>query len=126
MVYAKNKYEENTVKSWGPLLYKSIQFGPFQHFISNMSRPMSIVVTVGTTRTPFPELFEWVETHCQQHTVFVQHGPYNPPRRHLTSYVEFLPHAQLLEKMKAADIIIAHGGIHALPTVANTHPCFHV
>ena len=85
-----------------------------------MSRPMSIVVTVGTTRTPFPELFEWVETHCQQHTVFVQHGPYNPPQRHLTSYVEFLPHAELLEKMKAADIIIAHGGIHTLPTAATT------
>jgi UDP-N-acetylglucosamine transferase subunit ALG13 len=77
----------------------------------HMPRPLSIVVTVGTTNIPFPELITWAERHCQEHSVFVQHGSYNPPKRNLTAYANFLPYVEMVEKLKSADIIIAHAGI---------------
>ena len=72
----------------------------------------SVLVTVGSDHHPFDRLVgavdRWLDETAEELVVVVQHGTARPPRhgeRH-----DYLPHDQLLELLRATDIVVTQGG----------------
>lgn len=70
-----------------------------------------VLVTVGTDHHPFDRMVAWSERWAANHPdveVIVQHGASRRPTT-LTGY-ERIPHQELTELMRRADVVVAHGG----------------
>lgn len=73
---------------------------------------VSIVVSVGTDHHPFDRLVDWVERWMTESAVevdlFVQHGSSRAPRR--GEGVDMMSHDEMLDRYRAADIVITQVG----------------
>ncbi|NNE97343.1 MAG: glycosyl transferase family 28 [Acidimicrobiales bacterium] len=72
---------------------------------------VSVLVSVGTDKHPFDRLVGWVDRWAAAHpdvSVFVQHGTSDAPR--IAQAAALIPHADLLDMIAAADVVISHGG----------------
>src|SRR5215468_8253051 len=69
---------------------------------------MNVLVTVGMGAWPFDRLIRAIIPLCAVHRVFVQTGTSRiaPPCPH----APFLPYADLIERIRAADVVITHAG----------------
>lgn len=71
----------------------------------------TVLVTVGTDHHPFNRMVDWSESWASDHPgveVIVQYGASRPPVS-LTGY-ERIPHQDLTELMRRADVVVTHGG----------------
>jgi len=69
---------------------------------------MDILVTVGMSTWPFDRLIKAIIPLCAEHHVFAQTGTSKvvPPCPH----APFVPYAELIERIRAADVVITHAG----------------
>src|ERR1700744_549336 len=69
---------------------------------------MEILVTVGMSPWPFDRLIRAIKPLCAEHHVFAQTGTSRivPPCPH----APFVPHAELIERIRTADVVITHAG----------------
>src|SRR5215470_12638431 len=69
---------------------------------------MNVLVTVGMGAWPFDRLIRAIIPLCAEHRVFAQTGTSKivPPCPH----APFLPYADLIERIRAADVVITHAG----------------
>ncbi|RBP14142.1 methyltransferase family protein [Roseiarcus fermentans] len=69
---------------------------------------MKILVTVGMSEWPFDRLIEAIAPLCAEHDVFAQTGTSKraPPCAHSP----FIPYPEMIERIRAADIVITHAG----------------
>jgi SAM-dependent methyltransferase/UDP-N-acetylglucosamine transferase subunit ALG13 len=69
---------------------------------------MEILVTVGMSAWPFDRLIRAILPLCAEHHVFAQTGTSKiiPPCPH----APFVPYAELVERIRAADVVITHAG----------------
>ena len=69
---------------------------------------MDVLVTVGMGPWPFDRLIRAIIPLCVEHRVFVQTGTSKivPPCPH----APFIPYAELIERIRAADVVITHAG----------------
>jgi UDP-N-acetylglucosamine transferase subunit ALG13 len=71
-----------------------------------------VVVSVGTDSHPFPRLMDWshrLALALPGLTVLVQHGASNPPPAPALA-VDYLPHVELQDAMRAARAVVLQGG----------------
>jgi UDP-N-acetylglucosamine transferase subunit ALG13 len=94
---------------------------------------LSIVVSVGTDHHRFDRLIDWTENWIAGSRfdvdLFVQHGASRVPR--IGGGAQLLPRAEMLERYRAADIVVTQGGpggifdvasVGKLPIVVPRHP----
>src|SRR5918992_49489 len=69
---------------------------------------MNILVTVGMSAWPFDRLIGAIAPLCREHCVFAQVGTSKviPP----CPYAPFIAYPELIERIRAADIVITHAG----------------
>jgi SAM-dependent methyltransferase/UDP-N-acetylglucosamine transferase subunit ALG13 len=69
---------------------------------------MNVLVTVGMGAWPFDRLIRAIIPLCAEHRVFAQTGTSKivPP----CPYAPFLPYADMIERIRAADVVITHAG----------------
>jgi SAM-dependent methyltransferase/UDP-N-acetylglucosamine transferase subunit ALG13 len=69
---------------------------------------MNVLVTVGMSRWPFDRLIRAITPLCAEHRVFAQIGTSKvvPPCEN----APFIPYAELIERIHAADVVITHAG----------------
>lgn len=75
------------------------------------SRTPRVVVSVGTDKHPFDRLIGWVEHWVVDHRdvgVFIQYGTSAAPA--LTPGATQTHHADLVDMIASADVVISHGG----------------
>ena len=80
-----------------------------------------LVASLGTDTHPFQRLVDWLDAMAVAHPdaeVVVQHGHSAAPVVALGH--DFLPHADLLELMHAANVVVSHGGPG---TIMDAHRC---
>ena len=73
--------------------------------------PFTVFVTVGTDHHPFGRLVSWSDSWAEAHpacTVVVQYGTAPAPRAATGHAV--LSHTQMLDHMRAADVVVTQGG----------------
>jgi len=94
---------------------------------------LSIVVSVGTDHHRFDRLIDWTENWISGSPfdvdLFVQHGSSRAPR--IGTGAPLLPRTEMLERYRAADIVVTQGGpggifdvasVGKLPIVVPRHP----
>ena len=75
-----------------------------------------ILVTVGTSETPFDRLLEAFDMDDRpDEEVIVQHGP-SSVRPRGTSCVDFLPYDQLVDTIRRARLVVTHAGVGSIMT----------
>jgi UDP-N-acetylglucosamine transferase subunit ALG13 len=80
----------------------------------------TIVVSLGTDHHPFPRLIEWAERYVAEHPgidLFVQHG-YTPAPKS-GEHVVLAPRAEMIERYKAATVVVTQGGPGGIFDVAS-------
>lgn len=71
----------------------------------------SVFVSVGTDHHPFDRLVGWADAWATRHPaadVFVQYGGSSPPSQ--ARGVVQLPRSELLDRVRAANVVVAQGG----------------
>ena len=71
-----------------------------------------IFVTVGTHRAPFARLMEALGA-LPAHELVVQHG-YSPPPPGVREAVDFLGFGDVLDRIRAADVVVMHAGVGSI------------
>ena len=71
-----------------------------------------IFVTLGTHHDPFPRLVGALDALPAGELV-VQHG-HSPRPEHAAETVDFLPFADMIERIRAADVVITHAGVGSI------------
>lgn len=69
---------------------------------------MDVLVTVGMSARPFDRLLHALLPVCARHRVFAQTG--TSQVRLPCSQAPFLPYPELLERIRAADVVVTHAG----------------
>lgn len=69
-----------------------------------------IVVTVGTNEARFDRILLALATLAREEELFVQHGP-SPVRPEGAVCVDYLPFDELLDRMRAARVVVTHAGV---------------
>ena len=73
-----------------------------------------IFVTLGTHHDPFPRLIEGLQA-LDGSQLIVQHG-HSPAPLHAAEAVEFMPVADMVERIGAADVVVTHAGVGSILT----------
>lgn len=71
-----------------------------------------IFVTLGTHHDPFPRLIDAL-AELPPGDLVVQHG-YSPPPHAAAEAVDFLPFADMVERIRAADAVVTHAGVGSI------------
>jgi UDP-N-acetylglucosamine transferase subunit ALG13 len=73
-----------------------------------------IFVTLGTHHDPFPRLIDGLQA-LERQDLFVQYG-HSPVPLHAANTAQFLPFAELEDRIRTADVVITHAGVGSILT----------
>jgi UDP-N-acetylglucosamine transferase subunit ALG13 len=71
-----------------------------------------IFVTLGTHHDPFPRLIDGLHGLDEEDLV-VQYG-HSPAPLHAAETIQFLPFVDLIERIRAADVVVTHAGVGSI------------